>query len=61
VTDHGTVMLVEVVDDGCGGASLTGGSGLAGLQDRVSALGGSLLVNSPPGVGTRVLARIPCE
>jgi signal transduction histidine kinase len=53
----GTVRLV-VEDDGCGGANPEG-SGLLGLADRVSALGGRLLVSSPPGEGTRVVAELP--
>jgi PAS domain S-box-containing protein len=52
------LLLVEVVDDGTGGADEEG-SGLRGLADRVEALGGSLVVESPAGGGTRVLARIP--
>jgi signal transduction histidine kinase len=53
----GTVCLV-VEDDGCGGANPEG-SGLLGLADRVSALGGRVLVSSPPGEGTRVVAELP--
>ena len=53
-------LVVEVGDDGAGGASLDGGSGLRGLADRVAAVGGSLVVDSPAGAGTRVSARIPC-
>jgi PAS domain S-box-containing protein len=53
--------LVEVADDGVGGADETGGSGLRGLCDRVEALGGSLDLLSPPGAGTTLRARIPCE
>jgi signal transduction histidine kinase len=49
---------IEVVDDGAGGAD-PGGSGLRGLADRVEALDGTLMVESPPGGGTRVEARIP--
>jgi signal transduction histidine kinase len=52
--------VVEVVDDGVGGAVLAPGSGLSGLRDRVSALDGTLVVESPPGGGTRVRAEIPC-
>ena len=50
---------MEVADDGRGGASLDGGSGVQGLLDRVGALGGTLTVESPPGDGTRVIAEIP--
>jgi signal transduction histidine kinase len=53
--------LVEVHDDGCGGASMEAGSGLRGLADRLAALDGRLEVVSPPGQGTTVRARIPCE
>jgi signal transduction histidine kinase len=50
--------VVEVRDDGAGGAELDGGSGLRGLSDRVSAFGGGLEVESPAGGGTTVRARI---
>ena len=53
------LLLVEVSDDGCGGADAERGTGLLGLADRVAALGGSLEVDSPPGAGTRVSARLP--
>ena len=53
-------LLVEVSDDGVGGASPTGGTGLRGLSDRVSALSGTLELSSPPGEGTRVRAQLPC-
>ena len=52
---------VRVSDDGVGGAVLRRGSGLAGLQDRVAALGGTLEVVSPRGEGTRIEVAIPCE
>jgi signal transduction histidine kinase len=52
-------LVVEVVDDGVGGADAVRGSGLRGLADRVSALSGSLDVASPTGKGTRVRAEIP--
>ncbi len=55
------VLIVEVRDDGVGGASVWSGSGLRGLGDRVEALGGRLTVESPPGRGTRVVGEIPCE
>jgi PAS domain S-box-containing protein len=51
-------LLVEVVDDGAGGADAEG-SGLRGLADRVEALGGRLELESPPEGGTRLSARIP--
>jgi signal transduction histidine kinase len=52
--------LVDVSDDGMGGADPALGSGLRGLADRVEALGGRLSVQSPPGEGTRLRAEIPC-
>jgi PAS domain S-box-containing protein len=52
-------VVVEVSDDGIGGADATGGSGLRGLADRVEALGGSLAVVSPAGAGTSLRAEIP--
>jgi signal transduction histidine kinase len=53
-------LVVEVVDDGVGGADTERGSGLRGLADRVEALGGRLRVWTPLGGGTRVRAEIPC-
>jgi signal transduction histidine kinase len=50
---------VEVVDDGVGGADPAAGTGLRGLEDRVAALDGELIVVSPAGDGTVVRARIP--
>jgi signal transduction histidine kinase len=52
-------LLVEIVDDGSGGADQSSGTGLRGLADRVDALGGRFEVQSPPGAGTRVSARLP--
>jgi signal transduction histidine kinase len=52
--------VVEVSDDGVGGADPVRGSGLRGLADRVEALGGMLAVESPAGEGTRLRAEIPC-
>jgi signal transduction histidine kinase len=52
--------VVEVADDGVGGADRTRGSGLRGLADRVEALGGDLAVESPRGLGTVLRAEIPC-
>ncbi len=56
---EGALLRVEIVDDGVGGLRRTGISGLTGLEDRVSALHGSLLVESPAGQGTRVRALLP--
>jgi signal transduction histidine kinase len=53
-------MVVEVVDDGMGGADTERGTGLRGLADRIEALGGRLRVWTPRGGGTRVRAELPC-
>jgi PAS domain S-box-containing protein len=53
------MAVVEVVDDGVGGADPAGGSGLRGLADRVAVLDGSLSVTSPLGGGTCIRAEIP--
>ena len=55
----GSMLHVEVADDGPGGAVARPGSGLEGLHDRVEAVGGTLEIVSPPGGGTRILATIP--
>jgi signal transduction histidine kinase len=52
-------VLVEIVDDGRGGADPSSGTGLRGLADRIEALDGRLEVDSPPGTGTRISARLP--
>ena len=52
-------LLVEVRDDGAGGATVTPGGGLAGLRDRVQALDGVLAVSSPPGGPTVVRVELP--
>jgi signal transduction histidine kinase len=54
-------LVVEVSDDGIGGADAGDGSGLRGLSDRVAALSGTLEVSSPPGRGTRLRAHLPCR
>jgi signal transduction histidine kinase len=53
------VLRLEIADDGRGGADAAGGTGLHGLAERVDALGGRFEIDSPPGVGTRVSARLP--
>ena len=59
VTGNDASVVVEVSDDGIGGADPASGSGLRGLADRVEALGGSLTVTSPGGAGTTLRAEIP--
>jgi signal transduction histidine kinase len=59
VTRADDAVRAEVADDGVGGASAAGGSGLRGLADRVAALDGRLEIDSPAGGGTRVWVEIP--
>ena len=54
-------LLIEIADDGCGGADPASGTGLRGLADRVDALDGRLELDSPPGGGTRIRARLPLQ
>jgi signal transduction histidine kinase len=60
VTRAGGRAIIEIADDGIGGADAAGGSGLRGLSDRVEALDGTLRVVSPAGGGTVVVAELPC-
>lgn len=60
IEHEGEWLIVEVRDDGRGGAEADGGSGLRGLQDRLAALGGRMTVVSPPGEGTTLRAEVPC-
>ena len=53
-------IVVEITDDGPGGARPGAGSGLRGLADRVASVGGTLRVESAVGGGTRLRAEIPC-
>jgi signal transduction histidine kinase len=59
VTRDGGDVVVTIADDGVGGVDPSSGSGLRGLQDRLAALGGTLAIDSPPGSGTILRARIP--
>ncbi|HET9560119.1 MAG TPA: sensor histidine kinase, partial [Actinomycetota bacterium] len=54
------VVVLEVTDDGVGGADPAGGTGLAGLADRVAVVDGRLLLSSPAGGPTLVRVEIPC-
>jgi signal transduction histidine kinase len=61
---HAEASMVQVQVDRrgrrwSGGATLAGGTGLLGLKDRVEALGGRIVVNSPPEAGTTVRADLP--
>ncbi len=53
-------LVLRIADDGVGGAVAGERSGLAGISDRVAALGGSLRIASPPGEGTAIVAELPC-
>jgi len=57
---QGGTLVLTVHDDGDGGAAVSRGSGLCGLQDRVAALDGRLRIDSPPGSGTTLTAELPC-
>ena len=59
-SQNGRLLVIEVTDDGVGGAHTNGGSGLRGITDRVEAHGGRLRMESAPGSGTRVVGEIPC-
>jgi signal transduction histidine kinase len=60
VDARGELLYIRIADDGQGGAHARGGSGLAGLADRIGASGGSLQITSLPGLGTTVEAVLPC-
>jgi signal transduction histidine kinase len=55
------VLTVEVCDNGRGGADIRAGTGLIGLADRVSVVGGTLSLSSPAGGPTRLIVEIPCQ
>jgi signal transduction histidine kinase len=55
----GDVLVLTVRDDGAGGAGFTRGTGLAGLKDRVEALGGRIFLDSPRGAGTSLRVELP--
>ncbi|WP_046494602.1 sensor histidine kinase, partial [Streptomyces odonnellii] len=52
-------LMLQVTDDGRGGADTSAGSGLAGLTERLDAVDGILVVDSPPGGPTTVTAELP--
>lgn len=60
LVDRGDTVLVEVHDDGVGGAMVREGSGLQGLHDRVRAVEGRLRIASPEGGPTTLVAELPC-
>jgi signal transduction histidine kinase len=53
-------LRMVIADDGVGGAAAVSGRGLAGMHDRVAAHGGTMLIESPPGAGTRIAVELPC-
>ena len=57
----GECLVMEIRDDGAGGADPSGGTGLTGLADRVAAVGGRLLLSSPAGAGTLLRVELPCR
>jgi signal transduction histidine kinase len=57
----GEHLVVEVRDNGAGGADGNGGTGIAGLRERATSLGGSIHLDSPPGGPTILRAVLPCE
>ncbi|MEV8635888.1 sensor domain-containing protein [Streptosporangium sp. NPDC051023] len=61
VNRHGQRVVVEVRDNGVGGAMPHSGGGLAGLADRAATIDGVLTVDSPPGGPTVIRAELPCE
>ena len=61
LTTRNGSLLLSVRDDGVGGANPARGSGLAGLADRVEALGGSIHVHSATGAGTHIAVDLPLE
>ena len=56
----GDRLVIEVRDDGVGGADASRGTGLQGLRDRVAALGGTMHVISPDGGPTTLSVELPC-
>lgn len=60
IARRGTRLIVEISDDGRGGADATRGTGLAGLAERAAAMGGTLDLLSPPGGPTTLLVELPC-
>jgi signal transduction histidine kinase len=61
VTREQETLRLDISDDGRGGANPTSGTGIVGLHDRASAIGGTLAVVSDPGRGTSVTATLPLE
>ncbi|TDC23516.1 sensor histidine kinase [Kribbella albertanoniae] len=58
---EGQLLIITITDDGIGGATVGAGTGLTGLVTRLDALGGTLVVDSPPGGPTRLRMECPCQ
>jgi signal transduction histidine kinase len=56
----GGVLRIAVTDDGAGGADPAKGTGLRGIERRLGAFDGILVVNSPPGGPTMIIIEVPC-
>jgi signal transduction histidine kinase len=54
-------LRIVIADDGKGGASVSAGTGIRGVIDRVRGVGGDLIMESSVGCGTRIKVKIPCE
>jgi signal transduction histidine kinase len=61
VRRQGSGLLIEVADDGSGGATQSGGTGVRGIADRVAALDGAFDLESATGQGTHIRVAIPCD
>jgi signal transduction histidine kinase len=61
VEQRHTTLFLSIRDDGVGGADPARGSGLIGLHDRVEAMSGTIIVDSPIGAGTAVLISLPLD
>jgi signal transduction histidine kinase len=57
----GGVLRIAVSDDGVGGAHVGAGTGLVGVKDRVEAIGGRMLLDSPLGAGTNLRVELPLD
>ena len=60
VKQDGDRLLIDVIDNGVGGADDANGTGLSGLRDRLAAVDGTLEISSPAGGPTKLHAEIPC-
>ena len=60
VGERGSMLLIEIYDDGIGGAAEHPGSGLSGLRDRIAAVEGRLRISSPAGGPTLLAVELPC-